>query len=134
MERWLSQDSTVYFSEPCRFPLKGPIIFPALFLFSNFGQGSLRGKGLGGFSLSTFWMVKQIFHFILLTHIHHLQKQLTLHIIKYIKVSVSDKPDISDSLSLVLLLNGRLDFNREIMEFQPVVSVLIRSWIGVSRR
>ena len=25
---------------------------------------------------------------------------------------------ISDSLSLVLLLNGRLDFNREIMEFQ----------------
>ena len=28
------------------------------------------------------------------------------------------KPTISDSLSLVLLLNGRLDFNHEIMECQ----------------
>ena len=78
-------------------------------------------------------MIEETFYFILLNHIYHLQKQLTLHIIKYIKV-FSDKPDISDSLSLVLLLNGRLDFNREIMEFQPVVSIFIRSWIGVSRR
>ena len=29
-------------------------------------------------------------------------------------------PTILDSLSLVLLLNGRLDFNRELMEFQPL--------------
>ena len=78
-------------------------------------------------------MIEETFYFILLNHIYHLQKQLTLHIIKYIKV-FSDKPDISDSLSLVLLLNGRLNFNREIMEFQPVVSIFIRSWIGVSRR
>ena len=64
----------------------------------------------------------------LLNHIHHLQKQLTLHIIKYIKV-FSDKPD---NLSLVLLLNGRVDFKRVIME--SVVSIFIRSWIGISRR
>ena len=56
--------------------------------------------------------VKNIYYFILLNHIHHLQKQLTLHIIK------STNSTISDSLSLVLLLNGRLDFNRERMEFQ----------------
>ena len=55
----------------------------------------------------------KIFCSILPNHIHHLQKQLTLDIIKYIKV-FTDKPDI---LLLVLLLNGRLDFNREIMEF-----------------
>ena len=61
-----------------------------------------------------FWMLKKIFYFILLNYIHHLQKQLTLHIIKCINV-FSDKPD---SLSLVSLLNGRLDFNREIIKFQ----------------
>ena len=57
---------------------------------------------------------KYLFYFILLNHIHYLQKQLTLHVIKYVKVS----PTILNSLSLVLLLNGRLDFNLEIMEFQ----------------
>ena len=58
---------------------------------------------------------KRVNLIILLNHVHHLQKQLTLHIIKYIQ---RFSPTISDSLLLVLLLNGRLDFNREIIEFQ----------------
>ena len=42
---------------------------------------------------TTFWMVKKYFtDFIFLNHIHHLQKRLTLHIIKYIKL-FSFKPD-----------------------------------------
>ena len=55
-------------------------------------------------------MVKQNILFISLNHIHHLQKQLTLHIIKYSSIVrfYSTNPTISDSLSLVLLLNGRL--------------------------
>ena len=61
--------------------------------------------------------VKYIYYFILLNHIHHLQKQLTLHIIKSTLRFSSTNSTISDSLSLVLLLNGRLDFNREIMAF-----------------
>ena len=78
--------------------------------------------------LTPFWMVKKyLIYFILLNYIHHLEKQLTLHIIKYINF-FSDKPD---SLSLVSLLNGRLDFNRGI---SVVVSILFRSWTGVSRR
>ena len=52
---------------------------------------------------------------ILLNHIHHLQKQLTLHIIKYIKV-FSNKPD--SFRQFVVSFAGPLDFNREIMEFQ----------------
>ena len=41
-----------------------------------------------------------------LQHIHHLQKRLTLHIIKYNKV-FSDNPTVSDSLSPGLLLTER---------------------------
>ena len=74
-------------------------------------------------------MVKKdvLFHFILfyLTISITYRKKITLHIrIKYIKV-FSDQPDNSSSDSLdgrkpVLLLNGRLNFNREIIEFQPL--------------
>ena len=39
-------------------------------------------------------------------------------LISMLKFSSTSTPTISDSLLLVLLLNGRLDFNCEIMEFQ----------------
>ena len=47
------------------------------------GGGGVRGWG-------AFWIVKKIFY--LLNHIHYLQRQLALHINKYIKV-FTDKPE-----------------------------------------
>ena len=42
-------------------------------------QGPQRGRGWGAKPpLPTFWMVKK--YFVFLNHIHHLQRQLTLHI------------------------------------------------------
>ena len=56
------------------------------------GGGTAEGEGLGGFNPSPLPLFGwgKIFYLILLNHIHHLQRQLTLHINKYIKV-FSDK-------------------------------------------
>ena len=98
--------------------------------------------------LPTLWMVQKIFYFNLSHHIHHLKKQPTLYhcnccgecikltkrILKYIEFSLRN-PIVSDSLSLGLLLNGRLEFNRTCNNGNlTVVSIFNRSWIGVSRR
>ena len=61
-----------------------------------------RERGGGG----AFWMVNKYFNYISLNHIYHLQRQLILHINKYIKV-FSDKPE---------RMTGSV--KREIMAFQ----------------
>ena len=70
-------------------------------------QGPWRGRG-------TFWLVNKTFYFILLNHIHHLQKQLTLYFIKYIKV-FSDKPN---NFRQFVISFAAERTHHEIMEFQ----------------
>ena len=66
------------------------------------------------------WMVKSIYYYYFLFYLSisiTYRKNLPyiwLIILRFFPTN----PPISDSLSLVLLLNGRLDFNSEIMEFQ----------------
>ena len=68
-------------------------------------QGQRRGRGWGGFSPPTFWMVKK--NILSEKNIFHLLKQLTLHIgIKYIK-GFFDKPDNIRQFVVIFALNGR---------------------------
>ena len=88
-----------------------------------------EGQGGGALAHTLFGWLKKIYFIIFYLTISISSKnKLTLHIIlKYIKVSPTTNPTISDSWSLVLLLNGRPDFNREIMEFQLLFLFFIRS-------
>ena len=90
---------------------------------------------------------------ILVPPLHFLDGEKKYFVLFYLTISITYRNNLS--LSSVFLLNGRIDFNREVMVFHlfcfvflllffclfvvvvVVVlffSIFIRSWIGVSRR
>ena len=70
--------------------------------------------------------------FYLTISITHSRNNLPYILLSILRFSPTN-PTISDSLSCALLLNGRLYQPRN-NGISAVVSIFIRSWIGVSRR
>ena len=95
----------------------------------NYGQGSNEGfseiyrevKTLTPPPFPTFWMVKKnilsYFKLFSLTISITYRNNLPYILLSLFRFSPTNQT-ISDSSSLVFLLNGRLDFNRGVMEFQ----------------
>lgn len=63
------------------------------------------------------WLKMYYYFYYLPSHIHHLQKQITLNSNKYIKV-FTDKPDNFSRFAVSFAAELTKDFNRESMEFQ----------------